>query len=166
MDNSAAIASKERPAQHRLASLSSGREPHRPDGGDGGEQSTREWICGSLTVPSILHENCSPVPGMSLNRLNPRRDANERAIVTALRAASVPAWRISAPGLPDILAAVAGQWVLFEVKNKDARGKLTAAQRAFIAAAELQGAPVYVVSSVIGALERINELRRAGNRRG
>lgn len=63
---------------------------------------------------------------MSLHRYNPRRDANEKEIVEALRQVGCSVRTLSAKGLPDILCAMRGKNFLLEVKGKN--GKLTPAQ--------------------------------------
>jgi Holliday junction resolvase len=55
-----------------------------------------------------------------------KRDWNEPAIVDALRAIGVRVWRLSGPGLPDLLTHYRGIWSVIEVKKP--RGKLTDAQ--------------------------------------
>jgi hypothetical protein len=65
---------------------------------------------------------------MSLHRRNPKRDANEPAIVDALEAIGVTVHRLSHPGLPDLLC-----WHRREgfrlVEVKTATGTLTEAQQ-------------------------------------
>lgn len=55
-----------------------------------------------------------------------KRDWNEPAIVDALRRIGVTVWRMSGPGLPDLLCHHRGKWSVIEVKKP--RGKLTDAQ--------------------------------------
>jgi hypothetical protein len=59
-----------------------------------------------------------------------RRDANEPAIVDALRAVGCEVWQVSGRGLPDLLirvhGAAGGRWQPLEVKTP--KGTLTAAQ--------------------------------------
>lgn len=55
-----------------------------------------------------------------------RRDANEPEIVRALQAVGCDVWRVSGPGLPDLLVRRAGRLYAFEVKT--GRGRRTAAQ--------------------------------------
>lgn len=63
---------------------------------------------------------------MRLNRRNPRRDANEPAIVDALRACGVKVWRISGVSLPDLLTRYRGRYEVFKVKT--AKGRKTKKQ--------------------------------------
>lgn len=56
-----------------------------------------------------------------------RRDWNETAIVSALRGVGVVVYRLSAPGVPDLLTYSRGVWLPIEVKKP--RGKLTPAQK-------------------------------------
>ena len=82
---------------------------------------------------------------MTLHRQNPRRDANEAAIVDALEAIGVVVCRISGAGLPDLLCYRRGFWVPLEVKH--GRRAVTVAQ------AELRAiAPYPVVRTIPEAL--------------
>ncbi len=63
---------------------------------------------------------------MSLHRRNPKRDANEQAIVAVLQAAGAIILRLSGKGCPDLLVSYRGRWTPLEVKVK--RGRLTEAQ--------------------------------------
>ena len=54
---------------------------------------------------------------MSLHRRDAKRDANEAAIVEALRAAGATVERLSGPDLPDLLVGWQGANVLLEVKD-------------------------------------------------
>lgn len=75
-----------------------------------------------------------------------RVDANQQAIVAALRAAGCKVWVI---GLPvDLLAGKNGHTVLVEVKT--AKGKHTPLQEAFMA--DWTGGPVATVRDVEGAM--------------
>ena len=74
-----------------------------------------------------------------------RRDANEAAIVAALRKIGVQVWRISAPGLPDLITHHRWTWRPLEIKRPG--GSLTPAQRE-----TFRTAPFAVVSSVIEAV--------------
>jgi len=62
---------------------------------------------------------------MSLHRRNPKRDANEKMIVQALRQAGVCVWHISGEGVPDLLTYRRGIWLPLEVKRQRARKSLT-----------------------------------------
>lgn len=66
---------------------------------------------------------------MSLSRRNPRRDANEAAIVDALRRVGAEVWRLSGKGLPDLLVRHRGRYEAAEIKT--AKGKETAHQGSF-----------------------------------
>lgn len=75
-----------------------------------------------------------------------KRDANEPEIVKALRKAGAMVWRLSGPGLPDLLVSHRGRWMVIEVKRPK-QGRLTDAQcntRAL--------APFPVVSNISEAL--------------
>ena len=74
-----------------------------------------------------------------------RRDANEAAIVAALRKIGVQVWRISAPGLPDLITHHRGTWRPLEIKRPG--GSLTPAQRE-----TARTAPFAMVSSVSEAV--------------
>lgn len=75
-----------------------------------------------------------------------RVDANQAAIVEALRAAGCKVWVI---GLPvDLLAGKNGRTVLVEVKT--AKGKYTPLQKSFLS--EWTGGPVATIRDVEGAL--------------
>lgn len=58
-----------------------------------------------------------------------RRDANERAIVDALRKVGAEVWYVSGCGLPDLLVRHRGRYLVAEVKT--ATGALTEYQGAF-----------------------------------
>ena len=88
---------------------------------------------------------------MSLNRRNPRRDLNERRIVAALEKAGAMIYRLSAPGLPDLLVGHRKRWLLLEVKGP--RGKLEPLQHQFHLTAACLGLPCHVVSTEEQALE-------------
>jgi Holliday junction resolvase len=55
-----------------------------------------------------------------------RRDAIEGAVVDALRSIGVDVWRLSDPGVPDLLTRSRGVWLPLEVKSRT--GVLTPAQ--------------------------------------
>jgi hypothetical protein len=100
---------------------------------------------------------------MSLHRWNAKRDANEKAIVEALRAAGALVFHLSASGLPDLLAVFRGRWIPLEIKRArrrttvtDRRGRsLTPAQ-----CATYRVAPFAIVSSVEEALQAIGAMTR------
>ncbi len=58
---------------------------------------------------------------MSLSRRNPRRDANEAALVAGWRAIGAQVWLVSGRGLPDVLVRFRGQLHAFEIKTKTGR---------------------------------------------
>jgi len=60
---------------------------------------------------------------MSLHRRNPKRDANEREIIDALKQIGCTVKQLSATGLPDLLVGYRGKNYLIEVKQSN--GKLT-----------------------------------------
>jgi Holliday junction resolvase len=77
-----------------------------------------------------------------------RRDANERSIVAALRAAGATVEQLSAPDLPDLLVGHAGKNYLLEVKSS--KGVLSEGQWAWV----LRWAGrTRIVRTVEGALE-------------
>lgn len=83
---------------------------------------------------------------MSLHRRNPRRDANEPAIVEALEAVGAKVKRLSAAGVADLLVLFRGRLFLLEVKT--AKGRATLAQDETSA----DGWPVVTVRTEIAAL--------------
>jgi Holliday junction resolvase len=66
---------------------------------------------------------------MSLHRKNPRRDANEAELVSALREWGAEVWYLSGKGLPDLLVRYRGRYFVGEVKTK--KGKETKHQGQF-----------------------------------
>lgn len=64
--------------------------------------------------------------GLSLRRWNPKRDANEKPIVDALRGVGAHVTRVSGEGAPDLLVRHRGILYAWEVKSKS--GKRTEAQ--------------------------------------
>lgn len=78
---------------------------------------------------------------MSLHRRAAKRDANEPEIIQALQAAGAKVWPVSGEGIPDLLVAYQGRFLLMEVKTKT--GKLTRAQIAFCG--QVENYPVHVV---------------------
>lgn len=67
--------------------------------------------------------------GVSLHRRNPRRDANEQALVAGWRAIGAQVWFVSGKGLPDVLVRFRGVLHAFEIKT--AKGKLRDTQGEF-----------------------------------
>ena len=80
---------------------------------------------------------------MSIHRRNPRRDKNEREIISALESHGVSVWQLSAKGLPDLLCLKEGRLFLVEVKGE--KGRLTPSQVDFFA--QYPECPAYVVSN-------------------
>jgi hypothetical protein len=87
---------------------------------------------------------------MSLRRVNPKRDRNEKPVVAALNQAGVVTYRLSSADLPDLLCGYRGRYFLVEVKS--AKGRLEPGQVAFHATQTALGLPCYVVRSVDEAL--------------
>lgn len=84
---------------------------------------------------------------MSLHRKNPRRDANEQAVASALRGIGCHVRLLSTRGVADLLVyRVPGPLRLIEVKT--ARGRLTPSEKQF--GLEF---PVDVVRTVAEALQ-------------
>lgn len=82
---------------------------------------------------------------MTLLRRNPRRDANEPAIVQYLQRAGCVVLRLSAPDAPDLLVGYRKRWLLLEVKVPN--GKLKVGQELFHQACTTLGLPCHVVHS-------------------
>lgn len=86
---------------------------------------------------------------VSLHRRNPRRDANEPAIVDALEAVGAKVKRLSAAGVADLLVMFRGRIYLLEVKGR--KGRPTEAQDETLA----DGWPVTTVREPRAALKAI-----------
>lgn len=82
-------------------------------------------------------------------RLAAKRDANEKAIVAALRKAGCLVLFLSGPGTPDLL--VARGWLLRALEVKRPKGRLTKAQEA----RKCEGWPVTVVRTPEEALSAV-----------
>jgi hypothetical protein len=81
---------------------------------------------------------------MSVRRRAAKRDANERAIITALESVGATVVQVSETGFPDLVVGYSGATWLMEVK---APGKgLTAGQKDFHKA--WRGSRIHVVESV------------------
>lgn len=80
---------------------------------------------------------------------NRKRDANEPAVVLALRQVGAQVIRISEPGAPDLLVLYRGDLFVLEVKSR--LGRATKAQERRSAA----GWPVFLVRTPEGALRAI-----------
>lgn len=100
-----------------------------------------------------------------------KRDANERVIIDALRAAGASVQQLDVAGVPDLLVGYQGRNVLLEVKQSHGVPKaggrrsddgLLASQRSWWA--HWMGAPPVVVTTAVEALAAIGwpeELRPA-----
>ena len=97
---------------------------------------------------------------MSLNRYNPKRDANELGIIKCLaREHQVTVLQLSDPGLPDLLVSVDGLLALIEVKNGK-NGKLTKAQQQFWGQYVLtEAVPAYICREVSELPEILESVR-------
>lgn len=95
---------------------------------------------------------------MSLKRWSARRDANEAAIVDALRTVGAGVIRLSQTGVPDLLVLFRGRVHLLEVKRAKARGQ--GAGRATMAQEQLaaQGWPVSVTRTTDEALRAVGAI--------
>lgn len=92
---------------------------------------------------------------MTLNRYAAKVDANQPAIVEALRAEGFVVWVIGWP--VDLLVGTGNAWLPMEVKaGKENSHKLTPDQRKFIA---VGGGPISVVWDVPGALTAARSVR-------
>lgn len=96
---------------------------------------------------------------MSLRRINPRRDGNERPIMEALTAAGCSVQQLSVKGCPDLLVGFIDPFtnepinLLMEIKGD--KGKLTADEAEWIQ--DWRG-QVFIVHSVEEALEIVGRL--------
>jgi hypothetical protein len=90
---------------------------------------------------------------MGLKRWGAKRDANEKAIRTALQAVGALIIQLSETGAPDLLVAFRGRVTLLEVKQ--AKGKATVAQRE----KQQQGWPVVTARTADEALKAIGAIR-------
>ena len=88
---------------------------------------------------------------MALTRQAAKRDANEGAIISALRAVGAQVYKISETGVPDLLVGFRGQTFLLEVKND--KGVLTKDQEQFFK--DWSGGSIYIVKSAPEALQFI-----------
>lgn len=85
---------------------------------------------------------------MSVSRRAARRDANEGAIIKALREAGAVVVQLSGEGIPDLLVGVCSSTYLIEVKASD--GALTKPQQEFHR--KWIGSPIYIVRTPEEAL--------------
>ena len=88
---------------------------------------------------------------MSLHRRAAKRDANEGEIIRALQSAGAKVWPISGEGIPDLLVAYDGRFLLMEVKTRS--GRLTSAQVAFCG--QVESYPVHIVKTAQEALQAL-----------
>lgn len=100
---------------------------------------------------------------MSLRRHNPKRDANEQAIVKALYLCGFQVTRLSGKGLPDLLLSRNGRWHLAEVKNVEGRNRIDKDQTAF--EARHAPAPVWVLRSEADVATLSREVKLVVHRR-
>lgn len=94
---------------------------------------------------------------------NRRRDKNEQAIVDALEAVGVLVWRISAPGLPDLLTYRSGVWMPLEIKRTRARRSLSDRKGRSLTPAQCATyakAPFPIVTSIHEAYLAVGLVRR------
>ena len=80
-------------------------------------------------------------------RYGRKTDANQRDIVSALRAIGAQVWVIEEP--VDLLVAYRNRWYILECKNRDGKNRLTDAQREFL---ETVRAPVGIVHDAESAI--------------
>ena len=86
--------------------------------------------------------------GMSLRRVNPKRDVNERAIVDALRKIGCKVQRLN---ICDLLILYDERLYLLEVKTPSSRRRLTDSQRRLLS----EGWPMKIVTTVSEALQAV-----------
>ena len=79
-------------------------------------------------------------------------DANQRDIVSALRAIGAQVWVIEEP--VDLLVAYRNRWYVLECKNRDGKNRLTDAQRDFLKSAN---APVGIVRDAESAIAFVTQ---------
>lgn len=95
---------------------------------------------------------------MSLNRYNPKRDANEPEIRDALHKVGVQTWLLDRP--VDLLCGTKGVFFLLEIKDgtkQPSRRKLTESQEVFFA--DTEGYPRFKVETVSEALRVVEGIR-------
>jgi hypothetical protein len=90
-------------------------------------------------------------------RWRAKRDANEAAIVQALRSAGALVWRLDARDMPDLLVGFRQRFWLLEVKRAKG-GVISDGQAVFFVVAEAARLPVRVVRSAQEALEAVGAL--------
>ena len=86
---------------------------------------------------------------MTINRIDAKRDANEREITEFLDTLGVLWFPISSTKIPDLLVCHRGAWILLEVKAK--QGRLTDHQKDFFnqVRAQVPMPPTYVVRDIL-----------------
>lgn len=88
-----------------------------------------------------------------------RRDANEPAIVEALRRAGADVWLLEAPAPFDLLVGFCGAFHALEVKNPEAEGhqagRVKPSQAEFFARCSVSGLPAKLVRTPAEALRAI-----------
>lgn len=98
---------------------------------------------------------------MSLQRLNPKRDGNEKGIIRALRECGCDVFQMSQRGLPDLLCFwgqnSASRAFLVEVK-RHGNAPLTEDQEDFHRQARFFGWPVFVVHDETQVLDIVNKV--------
>jgi hypothetical protein len=85
---------------------------------------------------------------ISLHRVNPKRDANELAIVEGLRKIGAQVERLD---MCDLLVYYEGSLYLLEVKTPSSRRRLTDRQRRLLS----EGWPMKIVTTVSEALQAV-----------
>ena len=92
---------------------------------------------------------------MTIARFAKKRDANESAIVAALRAAGVAVYPLDRP--VDLLCGFSGRWVALEVKRP--KGTVGDHQAEFMADCHRRGLPAQIVRTVEDALQAVGAIR-------
>jgi len=93
---------------------------------------------------------------MSINRFNAMRDRNELDICGYLDDLSIPHWKLSGTGIPDIMILHQGNFKLLEVKSR--KGRLTPPQAEFFELARQHNAKhLFVVRDLEELLEALEE---------
>lgn len=95
----------------------------------------------------------------AIRRHAAKRDVNESAIVDALRSAGCDVWRLSQPGIPDLLVTHNGWHCLMEVKQPGK--KLTPAEALFHASCNGPCGVVYSVADALDLIAKYDALRPA-----
>ena len=77
---------------------------------------------------------------------SPKRDLNEKELRRALTAKNIDSWPVSIGDFPDLICCWQGVWFPIEIKNKDARGRMSAGQKMFFELCRTRNAPCYKIS--------------------